>query len=88
MDLIAELTGHTPLHGEAKDGQQLLIIGEIVIAAKSFGLWGDPTTYQSSDRKLQVRWGGQSVTLVKNDDGTWAAQAFADPIQGKARFLD
>ena len=87
-NLISELTGHTPVYGETEDGQQSLTIGEVVIVATGFSLWGDPTAYQHDDRTLTVGWGGQSATLVKGDDGSWTAQVVANPLQGKARFAD
>lgn len=88
MDLISKVTGHTPIYSETNNGQQSLIIGEIVIVAKNTGLWGDPSAYQRSDQILEVSWGGQSATLVKDDDGSWAGQIVADALQGKANFLD
>ena len=88
MNMIAELTGSTPVYGETEDGHQSLTIGDVVIVATGFSLWGDPTAYQHSDRMLTVRWGGQTTTLVKDDDGSWAARVIANPVQGKARFVD
>jgi hypothetical protein len=88
MNLITELTGHTPVYGETEDGEQSLTIGEFVIVATRFCLWGDPTAYQHNDRTLTVSWGGQSATLVKNDDGSWDADIIANALQGTARFVD
>jgi len=88
MNMIAELTGSTPVYGETEDGRQSLTIGDAVIVAKHFGLWSDPTAYQHSDRSLTVSWGGQSATIVKRDDGCWTAQVVANPFQGEARFVD
>jgi hypothetical protein len=87
-NLISELTGHTLVHGETVDGHQSLTIGDIVMVATCFSLWSDPTAYQHDDRTLSVSWGGQSATLVKCDDGSWVAQVVANPLQGKARFVD
>lgn len=88
MKMIAELTGSTPVYGETEDGRQSLTIGDVVIVAKHFGLWGDPTAYQHSERMLTVGWGGQSATIVQGDDGSWSAQVAANPLQGKAHFVD
>ena len=86
--LISELTGNTPIFGTTEDGRQSLTIGEVLIVATRFGLWGDPTVYQHDGRTLIVHWGGQAATLVKGDDGSWAAQVVANPLQGQARFVD
>ena len=88
MDLISELTGHTPVYGETEDGQQSLTIGQVAIVATRFSLWGDPTAYQHDDRTLTVSWGGQSATLVKTNEGSWVAQIVTNPLQGTARFVD
>jgi hypothetical protein len=88
MNMIAELTGSTPIYGETEDGRQSLTIGDVVIVAKHFGLWSEPTAYQHNDRMLTVGWGGQSATLVKGDDGSWVAQVVANPARAKARFVD
>jgi len=87
MNMIAELTGNTPAYGETEDGRQSLTIGDVVIVAKHFGLWGDPTAYQHSERMLTVGWGRQSATLVKRDDGSWVTQIDASHAKAKARFL-
>lgn len=88
MNMIAELTGSTPVYGETEDGCQTLTIGDVVIVATDFGLWSDPTAYQHSERMLTVRWGGQSATIMKGDNGRWVAQVVANPLQSKARFVD
>ncbi len=72
-NLISDLTGHAPVYGKTEDGQQCLTIGKAVIVANGYGLWGDPAAYQHDSQTLTVSWGGQSVTLVQGDDGSWAA---------------
>lgn len=70
MARITELTGFLPSYETAEDGTQTLRIGELVLRAKYFGLWSDPSVYEFDDDCFEVRWGGNIArvrTARKND---------------------
>lgn len=85
--LITEITGLLPRYGETPGGEQCLHIGDALIVATGFALWGDPSAWQHEDGSLTVKWGGQVVRLSPSADGAWRADNRPHPLQGKARFV-
>lgn len=63
LALIRRCTGHEPISELMPDGTQSLHIGDLVMAASYFALWGDPSVYQIDDDTIRVWWGGNVVTL-------------------------
>ena len=85
--LIAEVTGHEPRYGRTPDDEQCLHIGDVVLIATGFALWGDPSAWLHGDGSLTVRWGGQVARFSSDSQGSWTAEVHRNPLQGKARFV-
>ena len=84
--LIERLTGHMPRHGRTADGQQCLRIGDIEIVATGFALWSDPSVYDHEHGMIAINWGGQTIRLYLQPDGSWTAECLPDLLAGKARW--
>lgn len=82
---IERLTGNRPVHGLTADGQQCLRIGNIEVVATSFALWSDPSVYDHENGMVSINWGGQTVRLYLQPDGSWTAECLPDLLAGKAR---
>ena len=85
---IKEITGHAPGLWIDQEGIQLLRIGEVVIPAKGFALWSDPTVYIRSDNEFTLSWGGSSANFLRDANGNWTADVKASLLTGPARWID
>jgi hypothetical protein len=83
--LNKDIIGHEPQYGETSDGQQCLRVGDIEIVATSFALWSDPSVYNHENGMVSIYWGGQTIRLYLQPDGSWTAECLPDLLAGKAR---
>lgn len=87
LSLLAEIFGSDPVYGQTSDGQQCLLLGDHVLVARGFALWGDPTVWQHNEGLLSVTWGGVSARFSRDSEGTWAVEAHEHPFAGLARWV-
>ena len=68
-------------------GSNALLIGDHVLVATGFALWGDLTVWRHNENLLSVTWGGVSARFWRDLEGTWALEVHEYPLADSARWV-